>query len=273
VSLAASASTSNVVYGGLFGAIDGQRARKPTPPSCAGPLPASAMTEEKNIVLARVAERAERYDEMADFMKQHVEMGSPLSTEERDMFSAAFKNALTERRHAVRVAVGVAAQERAEGRPGNAGLAEGYKSKVEADLQSICHKALGLLEEHLVPKATDADMQTFFLKMQGDYYRYLAEFAQDETRARAAERAAQAYHSGMESAAPLHALHAVRLGLALNFSVFQHEVLQDTEKAKKTASDALASASAAFEGVDPAQHHDAALTMQLLQDNLSLWSQ
>ncbi|CAL1140067.1 unnamed protein product, partial [Cladocopium goreaui] len=91
-----------------------------------------AMDETVLVTLARVAERAERYDEMADFMKQRVQVGSALNPEERDMFSAAFKNSLTERRHAVRVAAGVEQMELSEGREAYASLAGGYRSKMEA---------------------------------------------------------------------------------------------------------------------------------------------
>lgn len=227
--------------------------------------------EDKTIVLARVAERAERYDEMADFMKERVEKNTPLNPEERDMFSAAFKNALTERRHAVRVAVGVSQQEEADGRPDKASLANGYRSKVETELQGICNKALGLLKANLVPTADPGEAKTFYLKMQGDYHRYLAEFAQGDARARAAEDAKQAYTQGVEEANSLATVHPVRLGLALNFSVFQHEVLQDTQSAVATAKNALDGAAAELSSVPEESRNDAILTMQLLQDNLSLW--
>lgn len=229
------------------------------------------MEEDKTVILARVAERAERYDEMADFMKERVEKGSPLSPEERDMFSAAFKNALTERRHAVRVAVGVKQQETADGHPDKAALADGYRSKVEAELQSICNKALTLLKDHLISTAPPGEAKTFYLKMQGDYYRYLAEFATGEARARASEEARAAYTTGMKEGTALPTTHPVRLGLALNFSVFQHEVLQDTQAAVDTARAALNGAAADLGNVPEDSRNDAILTMQLLQDNLALW--
>lgn len=229
------------------------------------------MDEDKSIILARVAERAERYDEMADFMKDRVELGQRLNSEERDMFSAAFKNALTERRHAVRVAVGVEQQEAALGHADKAALANGYRSKVEAELQEICDKALKLLKDRLVPTAESGEPKTFYLKMQGDYYRYLAEFARGNARERSAQEARAAYTAGMLEAAGLSTTHPVRLGLALNFSVFQHEVLQDTSSAVSTARAALNGASADLGKVPEDTRNDAILTMQLLQENLSLW--
>jgi len=226
---------------------------------------------EKLVLLAQVAERAERFDEMADFMKALVEKVSTLNTEQRDMFSAAFKCSLSERRQAVRVAVGVAETcDAAE-----ASLAMAYKSKVEAELKEICEKALALLSNHLVPTAAPGEDKTFYLKMMGDYYRYMAEFAAGDARTRAAQEATAAYQKGLEEAGALSDAHPVRLGLALNFSVFQHEVLQDTTGAVVVAKEALVKSSAAISSVpeDAPSRSESIMTMQLLQENLALWDQ
>eukprot|EP00913_Durusdinium_trenchii_P002367 g2185.t1 len=110
--------------------------------------------------------------------------------EERDMFSAAFKNSLTERRHAVRVAAG---------RDAYASLAGGYRSKMEAELQEICSNALALLGS-LVSSAEPGEAKTFFLKMQGDYYRYLAEWTTGPAKSEVAGQAMNVYKQGMGEA-------------------------------------------------------------------------
>jgi len=230
--------------------------------------------EDENIVLARIAEKVERYDEMVNFMEARVQNHPVLSSEERDMLSSAAKNALTERRHALRVALSVAQAEKEQGRDENVNLALGYKSKVETELNAICQRVLKLLEQKLIP-ASNGDMddtKTFYLKMKGDYYRYLAEFASGEAKENAAAAADQAYREGTAEAQSLPPEHPVSLGLALNFSVFLHEVRQDTGTAVETAKNALKKASTALNsGADGSTRSDAVLTMQLLQDNLSLW--
>lgn len=225
-----------------------------------------------SLELARVAERAERYDDMADYMQARVTEGHPLDTEERDMLSAAFKNALTERRMAVRIAVQVHAQELEEGRVEQANLADGYKTRVENELQSICKKVLQLLETVLLPNAEPGEAKTFYLKMQGDYCRYMAEFTFAETFQRYSAEAQSAYASGMAEAELLHQVHPVRLGLALNFSVFQHEVLRNTSQAIAIATSTLESASRHLDEVPEETRSDAYLTLQLLQDNTQLWT-
>jgi 14-3-3 protein beta/theta/zeta len=40
----------------------------------------------------------------------------------------------------------------------------------------------GLLDKFLIPKASNAESKVFYLKMKGDYYRYLAEVATGDNR-------------------------------------------------------------------------------------------
>jgi hypothetical protein len=40
----------------------------------------------------------------------------------------------------------------------------------------------GLLDKYLIPKASNAESKVFYLKMKGDYFRYLAEVAVGESR-------------------------------------------------------------------------------------------
>merc|ERR1719356_6528 len=152
------------------------------------------MEEEKWIILARVAERAERFDEMAGYMSKHVLCGKPFTdAEERDMFSAAFKNMLSGRRTAVRVAASVAASEEELGQTTNAARARAYQTVVEGELKEICKDALDLLKNNLVPTAEAGEPKTFFLKMQGDYHRYLAEVATGEAKKEQAVAAKSCY--------------------------------------------------------------------------------
>eukprot|EP00931_Biecheleriopsis_adriatica_P077953 TRINITY_DN51423_c0_g1_i1.p1 TRINITY_DN51423_c0_g1~~TRINITY_DN51423_c0_g1_i1.p1 ORF type:complete len:226 (-),score=40.09 TRINITY_DN51423_c0_g1_i1:207-884(-) len=220
------------------------------------------------VILAKVAEQAERFDDMKEFMKERVETGQPLSTEERDIFSAAFKNAMSGRRQNVRYIREVANQHAGQ----EAALAQGYCTRIESELQGICDEVLRLLREILLLAAPPGETKTFYLKMEGDYCRYLAEFAAKggQVHSDAMNGAIAAYQKGIEESHQLSAKHPVRLGIYLNYSVFMHEAYGDKAEATRAAYEARDLCVA--EGLSQ-EDHDAIDTMQLIQSNLDNWSQ
>merc|ERR1712176_583446 len=176
------------------------------------------------------AEQAERYDEMASHMETVAKSGDELSTEERNLLSVAYKNAVGSRRAAWRIISSVEAKEKSKGNEDNAKWAEEYRRKVEKELKGICDTILGLLDGNLISKSSTGESKVFYLKMKADYYRYIAEFTEGDDKAKAAENARLAYEEAHKVAEKdLAVTHPIRLGLALNYSVFQYEVLQNQD--------------------------------------------
>merc|ERR1711874_609788 len=222
---------------------------------------------------AKLAEQAERYDEMADHMEKVGKAGEELSTEERNLLSVAYKNAVGSRRAAWRIITSVEQKEKSKGNEDNAKYAKEYCTKVETELQKICDTILGLLDANLIPKAGNGESKVFYQKMKADYYRYIAEFTDGDTKSKAAESARQAYQDAQNVAEKdLAVTHPIRLGLALNFSVFQYEVLQNPDEACKMARTAFEDAIAELDNVAEDSYKDSTLIMQLLRDNLTLWT-
>lgn len=90
----------------------------------------------------------------------------------------------------------------------------------------------------------DSESKVFYYKMKGDYYRYISEFSGDEGKKQAADQAQESYQKATETAeAELPSTHPIRLGLALNYSVFFYEILnlpqQACEMAKRAFDDAI----------------------------------
>merc|ERR1711869_149594 len=103
-------------------------------------------------------------------------------------------------------------------------------------------------------------------------YRYIAEFTDGDKKSKAANSAKGAYDDAMGAAAELAVTHPIRLGLALNFSVFHYEVLNNPEEACKMARQAFEDAIAELDSVSEDSYKDSTLIMQLLRDNLTLWT-
>merc|ERR1712087_1102787 len=137
----------------------------------------------------------------------------------------------------------------------------------------ICKTILKLLDEKLISKATTGESKVFYQKMKADYYRYIAEYKSGGEKDAAAEKARQAYAEAEKVAtADLAVTHPIRLGLALNYSVFMYEVLQNPDDACKMARTAFEEAIAELDNVAEDSYKDSTLIMQLLRDNLTLWT-
>merc|ERR1712216_611637 len=108
---------------------------------------------DKEVYFAKLAEQAERYDEMATHMENVGKQPDELSVEERNLLSVAYKNAVGSRRAAWRIITSVAQKEKTKGNDGNAAFANEYCKKVEEELQKICDTILNLLDGNLIAKA------------------------------------------------------------------------------------------------------------------------
>merc|ERR1712025_1374219 len=152
-------------------------------------------------------------------------------------------------------------------------MAKEYREKVEKELKDICNDVLALLDKFLIAKASNAESKVFYLKMKGDYYRYLAEVALGEAKQAVVEDSQKAYQEAFEvSKSKMHPTHPIRLGLALNFSVFYYEILNSPDKACQLAKQAFDDAIAELDTLNEDSYKDSTLIMQLLRDNLTLWT-
>jgi len=159
-------------------------------------------SKSESVSRAKLAEQAERYDDMAAFMKTVTETGIELSNEERNLLSVAYKNVVGARRSSWRVISSI------ESKTGDeqvqSKMCSEYREKVEKELRDICGDVLKLLDDFLIPKSTQSESKVFYLKMKGDYYRYLAEVAQGEDRSNIMKSSQEAYKNAFEIAEAEH---------------------------------------------------------------------
>lgn len=227
-------------------------------------------SKEEHVLYAKLAEQAERFEDMAAHMTAVVKSksGEELSIEERNLLSVAYKNVVGSRRSSWRV---INMQESKQ--PDNS-VAKEFRETIEKELDNICVEVLKLLDEDLIPQSKTDDSQVFFKKMKGDYLRYRAEYASPEKeRNEVVGKAQEAYIDAYDLAKKsMHPTHQSRLGLALNYSVFYYEILNTPDKACHLAKEAFDDAIAELDTLDQESYKDSTLIMQLLRDNLTLWT-
>jgi len=232
-------------------------------------VPEKEVYEQTLVGLAMLAEKAERYDDMCFYLKELVysktDRGQPLAEEERNLLSVAFKNVVGALRSSWRTF-----QNQEDTFPEE--LVNKYSSRIETELENKCLEVLTLLQEKLNPsvQGSNDECEVFYLKMCGDYYRYLAEFCdKDEYK----QQAQTSYESALNVAQQcLTETHPTRLGLALNFSVCYYEILKQPKEACDLAKQAFDEAIQKLDTLNDANYKDSTLIMQLLRDNLTLWT-
>jgi len=224
---------------------------------------------EDLVNLARVAEQAERYDDMCKFMRELVKQKNDLTVEERNLLSVAYKNVVGARRASWRT-LNVDDQT-------DAAIVDKYKKVVEKELDEICGEVLDLLKTILIEAVNGKgdESEVFYQKMAADYYRYLSEFKEDDSGKPSDEgqNATKHYENAYNIAkSSLAETHPTRLGLALNFSVCYYEIWKQPEKACQLAKEAFDAAIQKLDSLTDESYKDSTLIMQLLRDNLTLWT-
>jgi hypothetical protein len=229
------------------------------------------MSLEENIFMARVAEQAERFDDMVAYLQDVVKSKSEdFTTEERNLLSVGFKNQIGSKRTAIRTISAI--EQNPKYSKFNEGLT-GYKKKIEQELYTQCIDIVNIVKDECMKVAATDETKAFFYKMIGDYYRYVAECAQGDQLDTVKSGALENYQLAQTSSETLNACNPIRLGLALNFSVFHYEVMNNHKQACELGEAALSDALEKIDDVDEETFRDAKSIIELLKENLSLWKE
>lgn len=225
-------------------------------------------TRSELIITARLAEQCDRFDETLVCMKRAVKLNARLESDERNTLCGAYKNIIGARRTCWRSLSTVLQKEEAN-KDGNMALIKGLKLQVEKEIMEICNDVFDLVSKYLIPAADTDESKVYFYKLKGDYHRYYAEI---ETGSETQKQLAlESYTKANGFVSTLAANSPIRLGLALNFSVFYYELLKSPDKGCQLAREAFDQAA---DNRDPADDDpEANMIMELLRENLILWTE
>ncbi|KUF89748.1 hypothetical protein AM588_10003348 [Phytophthora nicotianae] len=216
------------------------------------------MDRDSLVFLAKLAEQAERYDEMVDHMKAVANNHNvELTVEERNLLSVAYKNVIGSRRASWRVISSIENKgdsERSE-------HIKAYRQKIEGELVDICNDILTIIENNLIPNSSSEEGKVFYYKMKGDYHRYLAEFQVDDERKESSDKALESYKQASTIA-------MAELPPRTPFVW----ILNSPDRACNLAKQAFDDAIAELDTLSEESYKDSTLIMQLLRDNLTLWT-
>ena len=147
------------------------------------------------VYMARIAEKADRFNEMKEFMREVASTPDPetglvdLTSDERNLLSIAYKNVVNNKRVSWRILnQHIQKESKKENSPYLSDITA-FMHEVEVELITVCNEILGLLGDYLIPGAKDGSQKVFYWKLKGDYYRYVCEFEKDSKQAEMKEKA------------------------------------------------------------------------------------
>uniref|UniRef100_A0A3P8WE11 14-3-3 domain-containing protein n=1 Tax=Cynoglossus semilaevis TaxID=244447 RepID=A0A3P8WE11_CYNSE len=220
--------------------------------------------DDKNYFLckAKVYEQTERWDDMAESMVKVAEFKHGLTTEERDLFSVAFKNSIGPKRSALKIISGIGDK---TDTPEKLDIIQELKDKVAQEVRDICNNVQNEIDTNIIPVEQHVG--------KGDYYQYLVEVTTDDiSKKQAMEKCQKQYQVAFDIALDnLSPIHPLRLALALNVSLFYYEILNLPERACGLAETAFNAAIAEVDDKREDYCKDSTAIMQQLRDNLTLW--
>jgi len=214
---------------------------------------------------------------MIDILKPYFESkphdDSDLTLEERNLLQVAYKNAVGLRRIAWRAAKKANSTQKFITFKQPIG---DYMKKLEDECTEICKDLLGLITKHLYPKAKAAgntEAMVYFMKLQGDYFRYVAEVSEGERHTKGVDRCLKCYNEGIELAEHLQPGDPTRLSLQLNFSIFCYEWIEEQEQALEMANQAIEEAEEHMDEIDKSKQSESQTILQFLKENVTQWKQ
>jgi len=268
--------------------------------------------------LAETAEEAERYDDSCFYLKliiahkgDDVDNMVKLEQAERNLLSAAFKNVVGKLRQSSRhlkekceecqVEIDKNGKNKKDSEASDClPLCQKYSAMVNEEVIKKCQEVVELLvvcsddnkqlahRKIKIPADPECSNQetneeaVFYLKMKGDYFRYMAEVkpegdmtvvvGEEKISKQFKKLAVEAYEQAATIAAKLTETSPIRLGLALNHSVCLFEITDEKAKARDVAQNAFNDAIQKLDQLNDKTYKDSTLIMQLLRDNLALWA-
>ena len=228
-------------------------------------------TREEYVYLAKLYEKAEKYNDMFKFVNKFVELEPKLTKDERNLLSSGYKNIVSDKRASWRILNNMEKREEKKNSSQIANIRE-VKDNIEKELSQICDEIQKIIDKYLIPNAPDTENKILYLKLKGDYYRYKCEYSNGKDLEDACNKADKVYKEALDIAnKELPISNSTRLGLSLNYSVFYYEIKKLKDEAINIAKNAFDESMKILDDLEISKAKDTLLIIQLLKENLISW--
>ena len=224
------------------------------------------------LFLIKLFRATENYANMVKAMNLYIELNPTLLKEEKKFLCEAYKNIVSDKRNSLHILSNLSIKEESK-QTNKMQQITIIKEKIKSELKPILQENLTILDKYLIPNAQDSESKILYMKLKADYYRYHCEFAEGEEFEEESNNARKMYKEAFDFAEkelPLY--NEIRLGLILNYSVFEYDVMDNKKEAYEMALKTYNETMKILDDVDKKRASDNLLLIQLIKENLNNWN-
>jgi 14-3-3 protein epsilon len=231
---------------------------------------------EKVKYLAHFALKFEQYEDALFYVDKMIqEKQGELTEDERDLFVSAYRIFINEKRTAWRN-IYISEVKEKEDKTKYIPIMNEIRIQYEDIIIKACEKLIYCINTYIIKKTASLEGKAFFLKVKADHFRYLAEISTGQNLRKYIENSLQFYNESYIISKSLKPLDNIRLGIALNYSVFHYEVLNNSIKALEYATETLSTAleelnSYSASELENDKTKDSFVIIQMIKDNIHQW--
>ena len=226
---------------------------------------------EELSALAQVAEEAERYEDASKYMEDLIKKKKDdLTKEEKNIFYNSNKYIINSKRCSLRSTHLIEEKEKKHSSQ-YIPIVTNFKNILESEIIDVCKNIINLINNYLLKKTITDESKIFYLKMKGDYCRYLCEIINSNENQNYIDESEKSYKEANDLAQNLPWTNSIRLGLSLNYSVFYYEIKKNVNQAIKIGKEAIKGAKKQNDKIKEDEDKDALLTFKTLKENILIW--
>ena len=144
-----------------------------------------------------------------------------------------------------------------------------YLAHIREEVRKTSREILDFIDYKFLVFENSVEGVIFYQKIQGDYYRYMAEAGDSDS----SMLSSQSYLKAMDRVSQLPSFHPTRLSLVLNYSVFHHDIKKDLREAIIIAKAGFDMAIKEVHVVEPRLYKEVMEYLDLIRDNVKIWKE
>lgn len=228
------------------------------------------LDKEELLNRCKLNDLIENYGEMFEYLKELSHIKVDLQTDDLDLITRCTKCYIGHKRGQYRKILTLIDKDKIVDNQKNSSLLEILRKKLSEEILLLCNSTIDLSQNFLKNNVFPKKTQLFFTKVIADHYRYIYEInGKEDVKLKAKEY----YEKSLQTikTCKYASTETPYLTFYLNYSVFLHDTMKNTEESIKVSKACLYEALKDTEDIVDNSQKDIVLLCQMLKDNISLW--